>query len=311
MTAPRPPITKVQELVYELKVEDVMTPDVVTISPKSTMRELKEVLRDEGISGAPVVDQGEMVGIVSLEDLIRALDRGELNAPVEACMTRQVVSLQATDSVIEAVRTFARRGVGRLPVLDGAGQLVGILTAGDITQGLLAAIQLDHHAQEIGQHRSSHIFQDIVSDQTSLILRYRVEARDLERRGQAAGQIRRALERLGASPPDVRRVGMAAYEAEMNLILHTDQGGELVVEILPVEVRLAAVDQGPGMENPDQALQPGYTTAPQWIRDLGFGSGKGLTHIQRFADEVRIRSAPGTGTRLDLLFRLAPTPDPT
>lgn len=304
-------ITKVQELIYELRIPDVMTPDVTTVSPGMTMRELKEVLRLEGISGAPVLDRGEMVGIISLEDLIRALDQGALDAPVESRMTRQVVTVQAEDSVIEAVRRFAHHGVGRLPVVDRQGRLVGILTAGDITQGLLAAIQLDYHADEISRYRASHIFQDIVSDQTSLILRYRVQAGNLNRRGQASDKIKRALARLGASPADVRRVGIAAYEAEMNLIIHATQGGELVMEILPDEVRLAAIDRGPGIEDVDRAMQPSYSTAAEWIRDLGFGDGMGLSHIQRCADDMKLRSTWGVGTRLDLRFRLVPRPEET
>jgi len=282
-----------------------MASPVITVTPETTMSELKEVLRVNRISGVPVVHEGRLVGIISIEDLIKALVAGEEKAPVGEKMTSKVVTVSSHDSVIEAVKLFEQYRVGRLPVLDEKGQLVGILTGGDITRGLLEAIRLDYHAEEISRYRASHIFEDIVSDQTSLILCYRVPARDFSMGGEASSKIKRALYRLGANPDICRRVAIATYEAEMNLIIHADKGGDIIAEIHPDKVRVLAIDSGPGIEDVEKAMEPGFSTAPDWIRELGFGAGIGLTNIKRCADKMSLQSEPGIGTRLDIQFKMA------
>jgi len=299
-------VTRVQELIYELKIGEVMTKRLVTVTPNTSMAEFKEVLRVNRISGAPVIEDGRLVGIISLEDLIKALSEGDIESPVRNRMTRNVYTVSAHESVIEAVKVFSQKGVGRLPVVDNQGNLVGIITQGDITHGLLKAIELDYHAEEISRYRASHIFEDIVSDRTSLMLRYKVRAKDFTRGGEASSKIKRALTRLGGNPQNVRRVAIATYEAEMNIIIHTDHGGEIVAEIQPEQVRILAVDHGPGIADIEQAMQPGFSTAPEWILEMGFGAGVGLNNIQKCADEMNLESTPGVGTRLQIIVYLQP-----
>ncbi len=300
----KPPITKSQELVYELKIRDIMTRDPIVVSPDCCMGELKEILRVRRISGVPVVEAGELVGIVSMEDLLLALERGETSVRVGDRMTRQVQVVYEDESVIQAVTKFARYGYGRLPVADRAGRLVGIVTQGDVVRGLLRQLDVQWQEEEIHRYRASHIFEDIESDQTGLVLRYRVAARDFVRGGAASSKVKRALERLGAPPPLVRRVAVATYEAETNLIIHTDSGGELIAEVQPDLIRVVALDTGPGIPDVGQALQPGYSTAPDWIRELGFGAGMGLLNIRNCADEMSLESTVGVGTRLEVVFYL-------
>jgi len=297
-------ITRVQELVYELKIDQVMTREVITIAPDSTMGDLKELLRVNRISGAPVVQGEELVGIISIEDLIRLQeDSDQLSTPVDAKMTTQVRTVRADDSVVGAVNLFAKYRFGRFPVVDAEGKLVGIITQGDIVRGLLRQMEVEWHAEEIRHYRASHIFEDIESDQTGLILRYLVEAHDFSRGGEAAAKIKRALERLGAQPRVIRCIVIAAYEAEMNLIIHS-YGGEIITEVRPRRVKLSALDRGPGIPDVEKALEPGYSTAPPWVRELGFGAGMGFTNIKACADEMKLNSEVGVGTRLELYFGL-------
>jgi anti-sigma regulatory factor (Ser/Thr protein kinase) len=219
-------------------------------------------------------------------------------------MTRNVITVNPKESVIEAVKRFRQHRVGRLPVLQSDGRLVGILTGGDITRGLLEAIRLDYHAEEISRYRASHIFQDIVADSTSLLLCYRVPAGELSRGGEASSRIKKALYRLGADASTTRRVAIATYEAEINLIIHTDNGGDLIAEIHPDRVHILAIDAGPGIPDVELALKPGYSTAPDWIRELGFGAGMGLANIQRSADSMKLESQMGVGTRLEAIFEI-------
>ncbi|GAB4506440.1 MAG: CBS domain-containing protein [Anaerolineales bacterium] len=301
-----PQITRIQELIYELPIERVMTKNVITVSPDTTMSELKEILRINRISGTPVVEGGRLVGIISIEDLIKALESGDIQAPVRERMATRVITVQANESVVEAVKKFAQYKVGRLPVVNEHGDLVGILTGGDITRGLLEAIGLDYHAEEISRYRARHIFEDIVSDQTGLILRYHIKPRDFTGGGSASSKIKRALDRLGAPPLIQRRVAIAAYEAEMNLIIHTDNGGELIAEIQPEVIRIVATDNGPGIADIEQAMQPGFSTAPNWIRELGFGAGMGLANIKKCSDSMKLESQVGVGTRLEIIIRIQP-----
>jgi CBS domain-containing protein/anti-sigma regulatory factor (Ser/Thr protein kinase) len=296
-------LTRVQELVYELKIEQVMTKNVITVTPDCTIRDLKEILRVKRISGAPVVQGDELVGIVSIENLIRALEKGELMVTVGEKMTTRVQTVRSDESVVSAVQLFARQGYGRYPVVDERGKLVGMLTQGDVVRGLLRQMEVQWHQEEIQRYRASHIFEDIESDQTGLILRYYVKAKDFVRGGEASSKIKRALERLGGNPRVVRRVAVATYEAETNVIIHS-YGGEIIAEIRPESMRITATDTGPGIEDVTQAMQPGFSTAPDWIRELGFGAGMGLSNIKACADSMKLDSQVGVGTRLELIFKL-------
>ena len=299
-----PQITRLQELVYELKISEVLTSDVVTVGSQTTMAELREILRKHRISGAPVIDNGELLGMISIEDLIKALAAGEMDVAVGEKMTRDFVALRADDPVVWAVDRFSRYGFGRFPVVDDQGKMAGILTQGDITRGLLKKLEVEYHEEEVRRYRASHIFEDVVSDRTSIFLQYDVVARDFDCAGEAASKIKRALTRLGLSPQIVRRAAIAAYEAEMNIIIHADQGGEMVVDVQPEQIIMRAVDTGPGIPDIERAMQPGFSTAPEWIREMGFGAGMGLANIQRCTDEMRLESPLGTRTFLEVVIFL-------
>lgn len=291
-------ISRVEELAYELKVSEVMTRDPKAIDETMSMEDVLEMFRTTRISGAPVVKHGELVGLVSIEDLINSLKRSDLAASALKYMSTKLITVKPTDQVIEALKLFVNTHVGRLIVVDEHKQLVGIITKGDITSGLLRALQEDHQIEELKRYRASHLFEDIESDRTSLILRYKVKKGDFTHGGAASGHIKRALLRMGASPQISRRVGIAVYEAEMNLIIHTIKGGDIKVEIEPHQISMQAVDEGPGIADVDLAMKPGYSTATQEIRELGFGAGMGLVNIQRCVDDMQLESILGKGTRL-------------
>ena len=118
-------ITRVEELAYELKIEEVMTRDVKMVTPTTMMEEVLDLFREARISGAPVVAEGELVGIISIEDLIRALrdmGRGELKATVDRYMSTKVVTIRSSDPIVEALKLFAQTRFGRLVVVNESGQ---------------------------------------------------------------------------------------------------------------------------------------------------------------------------------------------
>lgn len=298
-------ITRAEELAYELRIEEVMTSRVISLAPNMLMHEVLEAFRQMRISGAPVIDhENNLVGIISMEDLINALRLNNLDAHVSDYMSAKLITVKGTDPVVEALKQFVNTKVGRLPVVNDQGKMIGLLTKGDITRGLLMALRKDYQVEEIRRYRARHLFEDIISDRTSLILRYTIKARDFNAGGAASSNIKRALLRLGANPQIARRVGIAVYEAEMNLIIHTTNGGTIRVEIEPHQISIDAYDDGPGIQDIDQALKPGYSTANEEIRELGFGAGMGLVNISRCVDLMKLESVADKGTRLRLKIYL-------
>jgi CBS domain-containing protein/anti-sigma regulatory factor (Ser/Thr protein kinase) len=299
-------ISRVEELSYELKIADVMTRNIYTVTPDMQIVEVLDLFRRSRISGAPVIADGKMIGIISLEDLIRAMERGNGHARARSYMTTDVMTVYSYDSVVTALETFARTHVGRFPVVDEHGQLVGMLTKGDITSGTLKALQRDYQEEEVRRYRASHLFEDIVSDRTSLILRYHIKKGDFTHGGQASSHIKRALLRLGANAQLARRCGIAIYEAEINLIIHATNGGVIWAEIEPNQISMATIDDGPGIADVNLARKAGWSTATAEVREMGFGAGMGLKNIERCVDEMTLESKAGEGTRLDMKIILLP-----
>jgi len=284
-------ISRGEELAYELKIREVMTADPKTFTPENVMQEVLDTFRTSHISGAPIINQGKLVGVISLEDLIRCLINADLAAPVHKYMTHSPITVNEDDLVVEGLKLFVNTGLGRLIVVDNEYQLKGIITKGDLTRGILRALQTDYKEEELKRYRASHLFDDLISDRSSMILRYNIRPRDFTHGGAASSNIKRALIRLGASPQIARKCAIATYEAEMNLIIHTNHGGYLRVEIQPHQIAIRTEDDGPGIKNVDLALQPGFSTASEEVRELGFGAGMGLINISRCVDWMKLQSS--------------------
>ena len=110
--------------------------------------------------------------------------------------------------------------------------------------------------------------------------------------------------RLGATPQIARQCGIAAYEAEMNLIIHTLHGGVLKVEVETYKITMEAYDDGPGIEDIDKAMQPGFSTASEEVRSKGFGAGMGLVNIRSCVNEMSLISSKNRGTNLFMVMHL-------
>lgn len=296
-------ITRVEELVYELSVSEVMTKNPTTFDTNTSIRDALEVMRRFKISGAPVVVDQILTGIITFEDVVRALRDGRADKNVCEYMTTDVVTVHDYDQVVEALKTFSKSQVARLPVLDSNNNLVGMLTKGDVSTGLLSAMERDVEKAERSKIKASQLFHDkeIISDHTTMVLRYKIKKNDFYHGGTASTRIKKALLRLGASNQIARKCGIAVYEAEMNLIIHTNNGGNLRIEIDSEKVSMEAYDDGPGIEDIEKAMTPGWSTASQEVRTKGFGAGMGLTNIHNCVDELVIRSSPDTGTNLFMI----------
>lgn len=137
----------------------------------------------------------------------------------------------------------------------------------------------------------------------AIVLTYEISAEDFTRAGEASSDVKKKLKQLGVSPEAVRKVAIAMYEGEINMVIHA-RGGEITVEITPSRIRMVLADTGPGIPDVALAMQEGYSTAPDEVRSLGFGAGMGLPNMKKYSDEMEIDTRLGEGTTITMLVRL-------
>ena len=136
-----------------------------------------------------------------------------------------------------------------------------------------------------------------------LVFKFDVDGQDFTSAGHASVQVKKNLRQLGISPEVIRRVSIAMYEGEINMVIHAG-GGVAVIKVTEEYVEIVLEDHGPGIKDIDQAMQAGYSTAPDNIRSLGFGAGMGLPNMKKNTDSMEITSEIGKGTRIVMRVNL-------
>ena len=132
---------------------------------------------------------------------------------------------------------------------------------------------------------------------------YPVMADDMTAAGDVSARIKRHMKRLGIPSSVMRRVSVCTYEAEINLVIHSD-GGQIDFEISEDRILVRARDVGPGIPDIDKAMTEGWSTASNEVRNMGFGAGMGLPNMKRNADEFAISSVVGEGTDISMIFHI-------
>jgi serine/threonine-protein kinase RsbT len=128
---------------------------------------------------------------------------------------------------------------------------------------------------------------------------YDVDGDNFTMAGQASVAVKKNLRQLGISPETIRRVSIAMYEGEINMVIHAG-GGETDVIVYEDSIEIILIDHGPGIPNVELAMQEGFSTAPDKIRSLGFGAGMGLPNMKRYTDYMNIETKPGEGTKITM-----------
>lgn len=136
-----------------------------------------------------------------------------------------------------------------------------------------------------------------MSDQ--LTFTYEIDGEDFTRAGEASSTVKNKLKMLGVDSDAIRKVAIAMYEGEINMVIHAD-GGTITVTVSDNDITMVLADKGPGIPDIDKAMQEGYSTAREEVRSLGFGAGMGLPNMKRFTDEMRIDTAIGQGTTITM-----------
>ena len=280
----------VLELIHQLKIKDVMTSAVLTGEKTHTMRHIQALMRENKIAGIPIVEENHLVGLVSTEDIINALDKGYIDGLVGERMTKNVIHLQDDMPLSFAITYLNKYRYGRFPVLNKDNELVGILTSTDVIRNLLIEMNREVLRLEKLQKGTEDAVPSTFSEMEFTTAHY-----NFELAGRASTEIKKALKQRNFDPKLIRRVAIACYELEINQVVHSN-GGVMRCSILPDKVIITAADTGPGIEDVNQALKEGYSTANEYIRSLGFGAGMGLANTKRVSDDFSINSALGKGT---------------
>lgn len=130
-------------------------------------------------------------------------------------------------------------------------------------------------------------------------LHFDIDGEDFSVAGEASSNIKKVLNKLGVPPQIVRKVAVATYEGEINMVIHAD-GGTIDVEITPGSIEIVLKDKGPGIKSIDLAMQEGYSTASAKVRELGFGAGMGLPNMQKYTDYMHVDTEIGVGTTITM-----------
>jgi CBS domain-containing protein/anti-sigma regulatory factor (Ser/Thr protein kinase) len=279
----------VLELIYQLKIKDVMATAVITGSRRDSMRHIQALMRENHITGIPISEDQRLLGIVSIDDIVIALDKGYIDQSAGERMTRDVIVLEDDMPLSFAISYLNKYRYGRFPVLNKNKELVGILTSSDVIKTLL--VEMNREVLRLEKmHQGGPGTISSFSEMAFTTVRY-----DFELAGRASTEFKKAMKQRNIDPKIVRRVAIASYELEINQVVHS-LGGTISCSIQPDRVTVIATDMGPGIPDVELALQEGWSTANEWIRSLGFGAGMGLANTKRVSDEFQIESEEGKGT---------------
>ena len=137
----------------------------------------------------------------------------------------------------------------------------------------------------------------------AIVLTYDISADDFTRAGEASSDVKRKLKQMGVDPEAIRKVAIAMYEGEINMVIHA-KGGLITVEMTPQQIKMILADVGPGIPDVELAMQAGYSTAPDEIRSLGFGAGMGLPNMKKYSEEMEIDTRLGEGTTITMIVKI-------
>ena len=137
----------------------------------------------------------------------------------------------------------------------------------------------------------------------AITFHYDVDGENFTSAGNASVQVKRKLRHLGFPPDVIKRVAIAMYECEINMVIHAD-GGSADVIVSPEEVKIVLADSGPGIPDVSLAMKEGYSTASDNIRSLGFGAGMGLPNMKRYTDSMEIETEIGVGTTITMIVKV-------
>lgn len=277
------------EIILRLKVKDAMVGNVFAAKKTDTLREIQLLMKENEISGVPVLDENRLVGMISVNDIINALDGNYIHEKAAKHMIRNLIVLEDDMPLTFAVSYFNKYTYRRFPVINKEKVFVGILSTKDVLAAMLFEMNKEINALE---SRLTSVRADM---QNQIVQEFSIKRFDFENAGTASFQLKKLLKEKNVDRKILRRASVAAYELEINVAIHTF-GGTITFILDHDRIRIIAKDNGPGIVNVDEVCEEGFSTANEWIRSLGFGAGMGLPNTKRVSDNFTITSQMGVGT---------------
>jgi CBS domain-containing protein/anti-sigma regulatory factor (Ser/Thr protein kinase) len=301
-------LAKYAAIFEDIKAGDIMSSHVVEISGEKKIAHAKELMKIKKISGIPVVDdKKQLIGIISIEDIIHALEFNKINDPIRKIMSTQVVTIHKDDSLAAVVDKFENYKYGRFPVVDDEKRVCGIISKEDIMHGILEKFNLIYIHDQKRTSTLDTEYSAITGERLKIEeaeFHYQIDSNDIDAAGSGAALLKQFLSGRNFHSDIVRRVGVATYEAETNVVIHSHGQGDIYFFQDEDRFIVRVVDNGIGIEDLEKAMKEGYSTAPDYVRERGFGAGMGIANMKRFADKLVIISEKNAGTQVEMIFYL-------
>jgi CBS domain-containing protein/anti-sigma regulatory factor (Ser/Thr protein kinase) len=307
-------LSKYASIFEDIKASDIMASKVVALTADKKIAHAKEMMKIKKISGIPVIDdKKKLVGMISIEDIINALEFNRINEPIRNIMTQKVVAIGLSETLSEIVDKFENYKFGRFPVVDDQGRIQGIISKEDILHGIIEKFNLIYihdkkRSATLNSESSIITGEQLKIDEAEF--QYNIETNDIGKAGTGAMFLKQFLKEKKFNDEIVRRVGVATYESEANVVIHSRGEGDIFCFIDEDRIIVRVVDNGVGIEDLDKAMKEGYSTAPDYVRELGFGAGMGIPNMKRFSDKLVILSEKNVGTQVEMIFYLPSQPPP-
>lgn len=287
------------ELLYTLTVGEIMEKNVISINENMTIKETMDILKKYHITGCPVIDSNNtLVGIISMSDILDALYNNKSEDLVKNWMTVKTYTIHPEVNIVKALDLLSTKSIGRIPVIDYDRKVIGIITNGIILKNLLLRVEKFSEATEKEAIKlASALNLDEIRIDQPIKFKWELKQNDFENAGKLSSELKKILAKMNIDRIIIRRISIATYEAEINVLIHS-VGGYALIDINSERIHEEFIDFGPGIPDIEKAMEEGYSTASQLARDLGFGAGMGLPNIKKSVDIFNLQSSTEEGTKL-------------
>ncbi|WGS65249.1 CBS domain-containing protein [Marinitoga aeolica] len=301
-------LEKLSQFFSNIKIGEIMTSPAIVVTPETSIKQVKNIMKIKKISGLPVVKRGlKLTGIISIEDIIKVLENGKLEDSVKKWMTKNVKVLYEENTLSDFMSISQKYKFGRYPVINNENKVIGIITKYDVISWLFERLGTmyihDDRRKKILEHEeyTSRLTGELL-DNKKISFDFDIDYTEIQRIGTGATKLKSFLKKKGIDEKLIRKVSISTYEAEANVVIHSESYGKIFCWDFEDSIRLLIKDYGKGIENVEIAMQEGFSTASEEVRSQGFGAGMGLPNMKRFSDKMTIISEVGKGVIIEMLF---------
>lgn len=299
-------LEKYKEFFAELLAKNIMTNNPIVLKKENTIREAQQIMKLKKISGVPIVDDNKrLVNIITMEDLLKAMEMGMIDSQISSLGDKKIVTFREEDDFQTIIEFIAVYSFGRYPVIDDNNCVLGIITKQDLLFAVVSKLSVlylhDERRKKVLDSPLSILIKNSFDKNEPSFL-HEINNQDVNSAGEGSALLKTFLKNKKFDEKLIRKISIATYEAEVNVVIHGGGVGKIIANIDNESIVVFVEDCGPGIEDVEKAMKPGFSTAPDYIRSLGFGAGMGLPNIKRYADKLVITSEKNNGVKVEMLF---------